>query len=207
MTTGMRLFLAVDPPAETVAQARRIIARLTRAGIDATWVDPGSLHLTLHFLGNDVAPSQVPAIASAVDHVCEQTMSFDVVFGGLGTFPDTRNPRIIWLGVLQGAESLARLQASLCAAIGPLGFPAEARGFHPHLTLGRLRPTGRRRDRPAGQGIAAEAARLSDEAKGTLPVREVVLYASRLEPAGPCHTRLHAARLGTPSAAPGTVKA
>lgn len=202
MTTGVRLFLAVDPPAETVAQARRIIAKLRRAGIDATWVDPGSLHLTLHFLGNDVAPSQVPAIASAVDHVCEQTTPFDVVFGSLGTFPDTRNPRIIWLGVLQGTESLARLQTSLCAALDPLGFPAEARGFHPHLTLGRLRPSGRKCDRSAGQGIAAEAAQLTNQAAGKLVVREVVLYASRLERAGPVHTRLHAARLADQTASP-----
>jgi 2'-5' RNA ligase len=210
MSTGMRLFLAVDPPAETLAQARRIIGRLTRAGIDATWVDPGSLHLTLHFLGNDVEPSLLPAITGVVDQACGQTMPFDIVLGGLGAFPDTRNPRTIWLGVLQGTESLSQLQASLCAALGPLGFPAEARGFHPHVTLGRLPTSGRQRDRSAGQGIAAEVARLADEAQGTLPVREVVLYSSRsrgLEPTGPVHTRLHAARLGKLSAAPGDVKA
>lgn len=184
---GRRMFIAVDPPAETAARARTIIAGLRERGVEAAWADPGQMHLTLHFLGDDVDDGDLHRICVAMDEAAAGLPPFRLEIGGVGAFPDPRRPRVIWLGVRGGAAELSRLHDALADRLEPIGFPREARGFRPHLTLGRFR---------AGCPNLAEAIATGDEAAaGEMRVRRIVLYESRLSKAGAEYDRLHAAPL------------
>lgn len=198
MPPRLRLFLAIDPPAETATQARRVIGRLGRAGVEAAWADPVRMHLTLQFLGNDVDEIRLPAICLAMDQACAAAPPFEVEFGGVGAFPSIDHPRTIWLGVREGAEDLIRLHEALATVLGPLGYPAEERRFIPHVTLGRVRPGRHWHTSAASKSLADEMRRLADLAAGQTLVREVALYASQRDHTGPVYTRMHAARLRGP---------
>jgi 2'-5' RNA ligase len=92
---------------------------------------------------------------------------------------------VLWLGVGPAIPApLVALQGGLEAAARRCGFAAEEREFRPHLTLARAAGP-----RPAPPG-ATDAARWSE------PVREVVLFESRLHPSGARYTALETFPLG-----------
>lgn len=188
---GRRMFIAVDPPAEVAVRAAAIVDRLRATGLEAAWTPPGQLHLTLHFLGDDVADADLHRICVAMDQAAAAMPAFRVAFGGVGVFPDTQRPRVLWLGVREGTAELTRLYDALAERLEPLGFSSEARGFRPHLTLGRFR------DRVHAGAALGTALALADGVRATeMRVQRLVLYESRLSKAGAEHDRLHAAALG-----------
>lgn len=188
---GRRMFIAVDPPAEVTAGAARVIDRMRQAGVDAAWATPAQLHLTLHFLGDEVDDSDLHRLCVAMDEAAAAVPGFRVAFAGVGVFPDVQRPRVVWLGVREGAVDLARLHDALAERLEPIGFPPEARGFRPHLTLGRFRDRGQ----AGGAALADALASAAEATAGAMPVRKIVLYESRLTKAGAEYDRLHAALL------------
>jgi 2'-5' RNA ligase len=187
---GRRMFIAVDPPAEVAARARTIIDRLRAAGVEAAWTDPAQLHLTIHFLGDEVDDSDLHRICVAMDEAAAAVPAFRVAWEGVGVFPDLRRPRVLWLGVRDGAAELTRLYEALAERLEPIGFPPEARGFRPHLTLGRFRDRGQ-----AGGAMGEVIASAAGASAGDMPVRRIVLYESRLSKGGAEYDRLHASPL------------
>jgi 2'-5' RNA ligase len=89
---------------------------------------------------------------------------------------------VVWIGAAAGGDALVDLAGAVTAALGPLGYEAEARPFHPHLTVARLK---------VPDDVAAVLAALGSEPVGAaFTVREVVLYESRLSPKGPSYSVL-----------------
>jgi len=192
---GKRVFIAVDPTAEAVARTARIVARLQAEGVVAPWVRPAEMHLTLNFLGDDVGDADLHRICVALDEVAAVVPAFSVTLGGVGVFPDSRRPRVLWLGVENGRERLVALHEALARRFEPLGFPPEGRGFQPHLTLGRFRRGGKASP-PAAMVGALE--RCAESGACEVPVTKIVLYESRLSTGGAEYDRLHAAALAGP---------
>ena len=189
----MRLFIAVDPSAEMAARAGRISDRMRSAGVEAAWVPPAQMHLTLHFLGDDVGDADLHRICRAVDTAAAAARPFRLSCAGIGVFPDQQRPRVAWLGIREGTEELVALHDALAALLEPLGFPPEARGYRPHLTLGRFRGGGRR---GVDAAVLAESIRAAEDADGgSTMIQRVCLYESRLAREGAAHDRLHAAAL------------
>ncbi len=191
MPQPLRLFIAVDVPGETIAVAKRVIERLHRTGIDARWVEPARLHLTLWFLGN-VAAEEVPAICRAIDRAAAAVPPLDLLLAGVGAFPDAANPRTVWLGVRGGAEGLVTLHEALGVELEPLGFLPEERRYRPHVTLGRVRHG----DPAATHRLAAEIATLADLPGGAAGIDSVSLVSSSRGRDGPAYEVLHTADLG-----------
>jgi len=187
---GRRVFIAVDPSAEVAARAARIIDRLRGAGVDAAWIPPDRMHLTLHFLGDEIDDADLHRICVALDGAAAAVPAFRIAFDGVGVFPDVRRPRVVWLGVQAGAAELARLYDELAGRLAPIGFHPEARGFRPHLTLGRFRGRG-----TEGATLAAALASVEGVAAAEMRLQKIVLYESRLLKAGAEYDRLHAAPL------------
>lgn len=203
---GLRLFIAVDPPADTRRHAAGIIERLRRCAAPVTWVDPERLHLTLHFLGDAVPREALPDLCAALDAAAAECPPIDVAFAGVGVFPDAARPRVIWLDVCRGAAPLARLHAALAGRLEGLGHMVDERPFRPHLTLGRLRPP-----RPRWRGPHRGGPQATDRLAGAIAafdlvpagagrIATVALHASRLDPGGAVHERLHEAPLTGPAA-------
>jgi 2'-5' RNA ligase len=115
--------------------------------------------------------------------------SFTLVFGGAGVFPPRGDPRVLWIGTLEGAAAASRLRDLIAARVEALDIPLERRPFRPHLTLGRWRG-GRRSDAARVRKVAASPA-----AVARVRAAEVVLYESRLSPSGSTYVPLARARL------------
>ena len=107
---------------------------------------------------------------------------FTLSLAGLGTFPPKGRPRVIWIGIQQGAEEVQRLRDRIDETLLPLDFPRESRPFHPHLTLGRVKNVGR-------LGPLLESLRGIETGEvGRMQVRSVELMQSELHPAGAVYT-------------------
>jgi len=173
-----------------------MLARLSRAAPERAvrWVRPEAIHLTLKFLG-DVPSAQTAQLSGMLDEAAGGHAPFECGVGGLGCFPDLRQPRVVWAGVSEPDGALTRLQHAVEAGAARLGYtrePAE-REFNPHLTLGRVARGVRGAEaRRVGEAVQSVAAGELDR----LPVAAVCLMRSDRRPGGSVYTRLHEARLG-----------
>ncbi len=184
-----RIFIAV-PLAPSVREA----AAETRTSLAAyadrlRWVSPPHLHLTLQFLG-DITTAQVTEAVAAARAVALSDTPFTITFAGLGAFPSLAAPRVVWVGVTRSGERLTALAASLARALRDRGLSLDPRPFAPHLTLARVRGTGR----PPDFGRAAEA--FDRIVLGDQSVVELVVVKSVLGPSESAHTVVATAHVG-----------
>lgn len=136
---GPRLFVALTPAVPARAALHDALAPL-RAEVPAralAWVPEPNLHLTLRFLGEQ-PQAHVEALARALRSAVESFAPLTLALGGLGAFPSWRRPAVLWVGV-QANVALARLYQEVDDACASLGHAREARDFHPHVTVARVR--------------------------------------------------------------------
>ncbi|HVS14191.1 MAG TPA: RNA 2',3'-cyclic phosphodiesterase [Thermoanaerobaculia bacterium] len=187
----MRLFLAIpipDPLRDGLARrAAAVRADLPRA----TWVRPGAMHLTLHFFGErELARAEEIAAALTAPIAAHRELSLHLARAG--AFPRAR-PRVVWIG-LHESPTLDTLHRSVRETLDRLGEPLDERAFHAHLTLARCKERFRREH----QARLDEA--FADLEGIEMPVREVVLYESALDPRGARHAPVARLPLGDPNA-------
>ncbi|MGH7411871.1 MAG: RNA 2',3'-cyclic phosphodiesterase [Candidatus Methylomirabilis sp.] len=187
----IRAFVAINLDPGLKESIAVVQERLKSARADVGWVKPENLHLTLKFLGQ-VPGAYLEAIAEAVESAAVGYGAFRLAFAGLGAFPQPRSARVIWIGVREGAQGLAGLQARLEAELQPLGFPPETRPFAAHLTLGRVRGPGRR------EQLAAVLTSLPTEPLGEMVLDRIELMKSDLRPDGARYSALRSFPLGGP---------
>ena len=171
---GIELDAHVRERAAAIAEALRI--QLGRR-IDARWIPAANLHITLWFIG-EVADDRAEALLRTIGPPFAGA-SFDIHIAGLGAFPASGAPRVIWVGVPSGGEQLVRLHAELAARLRPFGEP-ERRGYSAHLTIARVK------DIPGGDrdGHVRAAFRASPAVAGQCRVAAVTVFRSRLSPKG-----------------------
>jgi 2'-5' RNA ligase len=137
----MRLFVAVFPPPDAQQAAYRAADPL-RVGHDAVaWVRRENLHYTMRFLGelDDLAAERA---TRAMREAASARQRFGAALGGFGAFPSAKRARVLWVGMLQGAEPMRLLASALDASLAKQGFDAPDQAFEPHLTVGRVRAAG-----------------------------------------------------------------
>jgi len=189
----MRLFVAVELPADVKSAASRLIGDLRgrcepaapRARI--SWAAVDRMHLTLQFIG-EADPPRTQAIEQALAPPFD-VPPFEMVFGVTGVFPDPRRPRVIWAGLTAGAQPLRELQQQVAARLAAAGVAAEDRPFQPHLTLARVREAAGLRAQSVLEG-------LSDADLGRVYVVETVLFESRATAGGQEYVARRRTRLG-----------
>ena len=153
------------------------------------FTDPGQAHVTLAFLG-DVEESRVEAVAEAVRAAIDDAGvgPFEATYGGLGVFPSMEYISVVWLGVGEGAERLARLQAAVEDRTTALGFEPADHEFTPHVTLART-------DHAGGTERVGRLVRERDPTVGTDRVEAVALTESELTDDGPEYTTVERVEL------------
>ncbi len=154
-----------------------------------SWVAKGNLHITLKFLG-EIRPERIPALGEALAGVAAGCPPFSLVAFGGGTFPGTRNPRVLWAGIREPLELVGKLQQNIESALSGAGFPREDRPFHPHITVGRVRGT-----LPPAWGDRFVQG-LAGRGFGIVPVSSIVLFESRLPPGGAIYSVVREFPLG-----------
>jgi RNA 2',3'-cyclic 3'-phosphodiesterase len=187
----LRAFIAVELPLEirkTVCAAtsklRNEIETLVR------WVPIENMHLTLKFLG-DVSPSNLELLAQMLRAEMDLFNCFDLRLNGIGSFPNLKRPRVIYIG-MQAPAALEALQRGIESASSRLGYGAEERGFSPHLTIGRVKQNVTATEQ---QAIRRALEDTKIDSLGTARVNSVELFKSDLKPTGSVYTRLYSASL------------
>lgn len=151
---------------------------------DLRWTDPDGWHLTLAFLGS-TDPERVPGLADALRATASSLSAFSVPAGGVGAFPRPKAASVLWYRIDDPERRLAELATRVQQAVE---LEPERRPFRGHLTVARSR------DR-AGVPLDGWLPGLASP-HATIPVREVILFRSRLGRGPARYEALATARLG-----------
>lgn len=197
--TTLRAFIAIELPKPLQEGIVKFTAPLRQAlGDDLIrWIPTHNLHLTLKFLGNIPSP-HVDFIIQLLDQVSDSHPPFILRLADSGSFPNIKQPRILWVGI-HASPALFSLQKRLEAGAARLGYPPESRPFSPHLTIGRVRSSMD----PANRGKIQSAfhrIQLGDIGAGS--VESIHLYQSELKSDGSIYTKLHTTVLKKPEVKP-----
>jgi 2'-5' RNA ligase len=185
----VRAFLAIPLPPEITDKAVRIQRDLSRELSDVRWTKPAGMHLTLKFFAA-VPEETLEKIGQIMLSVGRLLQPFPISISGLGTFPAPSRARVFWLGI-NGGPALNRLHGIFDEKFEQIGIARESRPFTPHLTLGR-----RRQGNPIPLTVQQHYQKIEC---GRFQADRVILYQSRLEPAGAIHLPLRTLLLtGTP---------
>ncbi len=192
----LRAFIALEIPVLIQDAIQQQTAGLRKAANSSLvrWVPAHNLHLTLKFLG-DVSTSNLQFVTQMLTREASQHPSFSLRIGRLGSFPNSRRARVIWVGIHAPAE-LETLQRGIESAAARLGYEAEERPFSPHLTIGRVKQSVTPADQ-AQVRAALEATQVGQI--GEAKVTSVHLMKSDLQPTGSVYSRLFSAPLATVS--------
>ncbi len=184
---ALRLFLAVPLPPPILAEMTDLSGRLQKglqfSTFRPSWSRPESMHLTLLFLGR-TEPDRVDPIIKTTQAVAARFAPLRLEIKRLGVFPQWRSPRVLWVGVRERTHQLAELHRRLGGALATLGYEPEAREYHPHLTLARIKSL---------KGVSALQTIVESHQGfkfGPFQAGELVLYSSRLAAGGATHTVL-----------------
>ena len=188
----IRSFLAIEFPGTIRKKIEDVQRDLRSSNADVRWVNPGHIHLTLKFFGN-IEESSIESIIQSIEEPVRTISPFPLRIRGIGSFPNLKNPRVIWMGLVELVDEkkiLVSLQKELERELKRIGFQPEDRPFHPHLTLGRMR-SSRGKDELVGR-----MEKLKEEEFGDFQIEKIILFKSDLKPTGPIYTPLREVKLG-----------
>jgi 2'-5' RNA ligase len=185
----IRSFLAIELPKPILRKIEEVQGDLRSTRADVRWVNPEKIHLTLKFFGN-IEESRIEPIFKSIEEPIRNTLPFSLEVRGVGAFPHLRNPRVIWMGLVDGREVLVSFQKQIETQLEKIGFQPEDRPFHPHLTLGRMKSSRGKEE------LVGRIERHKEEEFGDFQVERVILFKSDLKPSGPIYTLLKEIKLG-----------
>jgi RNA 2',3'-cyclic 3'-phosphodiesterase len=190
----LRTFVAIDLPTpilralSTTQEQLKTHLRAQKLDAALRWSPVKNLHLTLRFLG-DTTARQREQVTTRLQELAAQatpfTLSVDVTARGLGGFPNLRQPRVLWTGIVGELNELRGLQVQVEQVALAVGFAPEERGFSPHLTLARAAREGDRRTlQQVGQAIGDYARLPATPQTLSFEVDRLVYYHSELGAGG-----------------------
>lgn len=185
----MRLFVGIALPDEVRAQLDVLCRTLRPAVPSAKWVAEPSFHVTLKFLGED-SPERAAHVVSSMREAFSGKAPFDLRLDRIGMFPSPKRARVLWLGVSDGSAETIELAEALDTQLEEIGFRAEERPYHPHITLARLRVP-----RPLAQ-LAQDASSGAPPVDASVSVASVTLFESKLNRSGAQYFRVEEVPLG-----------
>ena len=186
-TESVRLFVAAEIGDRLARKAAALSRELQQRAVDMvpnakiTWVPAERLHLTIRFLGN-LEDERVNAL---VAHLGPSLgiPAFELTLQGVGAFPKSGSPRVLWVGVAHGRDALLAVERIVSSRLLSMGIEHEGRAYSPHLTVARVRDAAGLRTIRLLDGV-------TDRRIGTTRIDAITLFQSALSPKGPTYTPL-----------------
>lgn len=180
----IRSFLAFELPEGIKKTVARISGEIRHSDLDARWVKPENIHLTVVFMGN-IKSDELEFLGAEVEKVCSEYGIFDIALKGMGYFPNRQRPRVLWMGLDGNLERMSQFRDDLQKSLIVFGIKEEKRRFIPHLTLARFRSMRNKGSELEGILKAYEVFESPYES-----VSELFLFKSELKPGGAVYTKL-----------------
>lgn len=172
---GVRLFAGVRVSMATVqalTEARqKLVVAAEAAGLQVRWVAPATYHITLKFLGW-TRPETIEPLRDRIGRALGGRRRFRIRVVGGGAFPSPERARVVWAGIEDRTDGLTRLAQIVDDEAVGLGFAAEARPFHPHVTLGRTKEFA---------DVSTVLVALSEQNFSETSVESVILFESAMK--------------------------
>lgn len=163
----MRLFVAVTPPQDVLAELDAAVAPLREDWPALRWASADRWHVTLAFLG-EVAEPRLEGLRERLERAARRHHALRLRVGRGGAFPSAAKARVLCAhisGEPAALTGLRGLAASVAAGARRAGAPPpdEGRRFRPHLTLARSRQPANLR--PLVEALAGYAGQPWDAAE------------------------------------------
>lgn len=184
----IRSFIALEISDNTKNNLKNVIAKLDASKADVKWVSTVNLHITLKFLGN-VREEDIPEISRIIKESSSDIEPFGLEIKGSGAFPNLKNPRVIFVNIVDECSNLSKLYNRLEDKLSYLGIKKESRKYVPHLTIGRVR------SHKQIVKLVNTIEMQKDDFIGSEQIGSIDLMMSELLPKGPKYTRLDAVKL------------
>jgi 2'-5' RNA ligase len=185
MSDCTRTFVAIAVPEAVEQELARLQAELAPKIAGCRWNSTRPFHMTLAFLG-DVSNRDLNKICATVSASVVAIEPFEVEVRGLGAFPNTIRPRVIWAGAsATNTNALNALQHEVLRSLERINHAPDDKRFHPHVTLGRIKH--HRRENGESRTVIES---WNSWSAGKFTVSEVHVMASTLGLAGPSYEML-----------------
>ncbi len=173
----MRTFVAIEISNDHIINSIKKFQ--TEININAKPIEPKNCHFTLQFLG-EISEDISQKIIQALHKI--EFSSFSVNLKGVGAFPKSKLPRVIWIGTdNDGGNMLIQLSKKVEKVLEPLGFFSN-KPFKPHITVFRIK-------KKIGD-ITKELDSQKMVDFGTQEITNIKLKKSELTPNGPIYSDL-----------------
>jgi len=176
----MRAFLGLSLPEEIRESLHRLQRDLSESQADVKWVEAGNLHVTLKFL-DEITEEQRRDVEALLTRLASKESVFTLGVEEVGAFPSMSAPRVVWVGLSEGRDTVARIAQRIEEEGCAIGLRREERPFAAHLTLGRVRSSRRR------QELTQRLQRVTWKPPAPWFVTSVTLYQSLLSSSGPTY--------------------
>lgn len=160
-----RLFIGIALPEQTREDLKKDLEE-----IPGRMVPPENWHFTLQFL-------QIAESESSKLELLKQTLSrlklgppFSASLKNLGAFPQENSAKLLWVGLNEGAKTLATMADTITQALTKVGFKIDTRPYIPHLTISRFLS-------PRNVSDVVDKIKIK---KHTFTIQEIILYESIL---------------------------
>ncbi len=189
MSDTIRAFIAIELPEKIISHIRTVQDGIKSCNVNAGWVNPKNIHLTLKFLGN-INIQDTEKIACAMNEAVKESLitqgnqHISLSAKGISVFPNIKKARVIWIGLKGDTFRLIGLQKILDNHLEKSGFPKEERDFKAHLTLARIK------DKIDPEKLAEAMKRFGETESDTFEADKIILFKSDLKPGGAVYTKL-----------------
>ena len=130
----MRTFVAIEINDKNLLE--QIQKMQSKLEINAKPVSLENMHFTLFFLG-EITIEMSEKIKQVLNSI--KFSSFQITFSKIGVFPQSKFPRIIWIGIDEkGVEQLNLIAKEVQEKLSTLGFRQD-KPFKPHVTIFRIK--------------------------------------------------------------------
>jgi len=184
-----RTFVAFLIPTDWTEYLGQIGRDLAAQTSRFSWVKPGNIHITIRFLG-DLGEDGVRRVSESVRESAASEEAPRARLGILGAFPKLEKPRVVWVGLGEGTETVTSLGKRVNDALKRDGFGPADKPFRPHLTLARVRE--------GAGGLDALPRAVIPPPPPAAFLDRICVMKSELHPAGARYTALTEVRLHVP---------
>lgn len=140
-----------------------------------------NLHLTLKFLG-DLNQETVEGLIQNFKEESWPSIVHDIWIKGLGVFPSSGTPKVLWAGI-EPKDEVQALQIQVEEVCAKMAFSTTQLDFKPHLTLARMK-----------KNLPTEWTSHLFELKNQMLIKTrpkaIVLFQSKLHPQGAIYNPL-----------------
>jgi len=182
----IRAFFALPIPREQVVMIQNFKGCIDQEiSRNIRWVKQTQFHITMFFIA-ELKATHIEPIRNALFNRLLGIRPLRTRLNGVGVFPESGFPRVIWIG-LSFPDRLLKLDHAIAEIFEKFGYKNKDRSFSPHLTIGRI---GKRVPASIKTQIGQHIKKNQFISTKNFIINSGNLYQSTLTPVGPVYKTL-----------------